>query len=298
MSQESLAVLAVAVIVLLAGLTTGLRQRRRGRGSASIDAVEQAHRAGLLERLRDVVDRSVGLYLVRRLLGRPTDRMHRQPLPALSAEEVAFRIGVPDAKHEPHARPMLLSEVAPTVSTPVRAVRPPARATLEPRGRLIRDTSAALAGLAAVALLAVAVWPPTPDGSVLSLTATPGPTAAAIVVTEAPSGAPTSTPAASPSPGPARPEPSVTPVAPSDVPSEALRPDAIATGGSVSVRPPAPRGQARPSPSPRLTPTPTPAPTLSPTPAPTPTPTPAPTPTPEPTPTPTPEPTPTTTPTP
>ncbi len=291
MSQESLAVLAVAALLLLAALMNTVRRRRGGHRSTSVDAVEQAHRAGLFERLRDIVDRSVGLYLVRRLLRRSTERIERHRLPPLSAEEVAYRIGVAGATRQPHARPMVLTQVAPTVAAPVRVLpRAPARGTFEVRDRLIRDTGAALAGLAAVALLAVAVWPPTPDHSVLSLATTPGPSAAAVVATEAPSAGPASPPAASPSPEPASLEPSVTPVPPSAVPSDAPRPDPIATGGSTTVRPPGPYATPRPTASPRPTPTPTPTAGPTPTVAPGPTPSPSATPTPtsEPTPAPTP----------
>lgn len=206
MSQESLAFFAVSVVVLLAGLTSAVRRRRGERRSAAVDhAVEWADRAGLLDRPRDIVDRCLGHYMSRRLTGRPTDRMARHSLPPpLSAEEVAYRIGVPGATRQPHVRPMVLSEVAPTVATPVRVLeRKPVQGTLEVRDRLMRDTGVALAGLAAVALFAVAAWPTAPNGDVLGLTATPGLSAVA-----EPEPTPTSTSERTPTPTP---EPTPTP---------------------------------------------------------------------------------------
>ena len=271
---------------------------------------DQVHPAGPLEWLRDVVDRSIAMFMFRRLTGRPTEVADRRPFPpALSADEVAYRIRAPGAT----ARPVVPSvAIAPAQSSVVRAGRQaiprPATSGSGTRQRLIRDTGIALAGLAAVAVVAVAAWPSAQSG-VLGAAATPGPYFAVAQPSESAAAAAKE---AVPVPFPASSEAPVESAATTATPSETTTPEATATGGSSVIYRPPPRPGATPiprsalTPVPRSAPTPTPPPTFNapakPTPVPsfglTPTPTPESTPflPPESTPTPTPDPTPISTP--
>jgi hypothetical protein len=87
--------------------------------------------------------------------------------------------------------PLPAGPVAPAlVADPTPAARRP-----EPRAVLIRDTGAALAGLAAIVLLGIAVWPASPRGAVLEATGAPS---RAPLVEPTPTADPT--PAPSPTP--------------------------------------------------------------------------------------------------
>jgi hypothetical protein len=272
--------------------------------------------SGLRGRVRGLVDRSIAMYLFRRLTGRdvdPTPPPVSSPL--LSAGEVAYRIGAADARPPRRAATVLGGPVrAPLARPPRSANRPPLTPDAVARRRLVRDTGMTLAGLAIVAMFAVALLPGQPQGGVLGATGSPDANLA--VVPAEPTGTPPASPSPSTSteplgPGPSSPPPGATPAA---VPSEA-RPDATAVGGSVPRtkpragatatprRSPAPTprstfGPPLPAPSPTPVPTRTPSPTPVATPAPTAPPTPTPTDTPSPTPTDTPTPTPTDTPSP
>ena len=63
----------------------------------------RARRSAGFDDATDVVDRSVGMYLVRRLTGRPTSAPPEvvEPPVDLSVDEVAYRIGVADAPVPP-----------------------------------------------------------------------------------------------------------------------------------------------------------------------------------------------------
>ena len=236
----------------------------------------------------------IAVLLVRRgHVRRQLDRMI--PPEPLSADEVAYRIGVGDPVRRPTEPLVQLAPVVLTRAAPALAVEPPSPfRSASARERLIRDTGAALAGLAAIVLLAVAVWPPTPNGGVLSATATPGETAVvAVLVPETP---PAEAAVVPPVPNETPVDPVVTP--PTAVPAETPRPQGTATVGTTFVATPrapvTPRLHAKPRVTP--TPTPTPRPIFGPTPRPTPAPTPTPTPTPTPAPNSLPAPTPTPTP--
>ncbi len=268
---------------------------------------------GLRGRLRDIVDRSIGMYLFRRLTGRPTraEEWPQSP-PILSADEVAYRIGAADRR--PRRSVGILAGV-PTQGPMGDALRRAGRAAtstgITARGQLLRDTSITVAGLAVVALIAAAIWQ-SPDGAVLGVTSAAAPDDA--------SGRPTASPAAvAVAPSPAAPssasEAPVESSAPAPPASSAQpqRPVATGTGGFVPASRPRPSspprsaptptpqstfGPSTPTPSPTFGPPPTPTPSLPATPTPTPNPQPIPTLPPGPTPTPTPDPTPTPTPTP
>lgn len=247
----------------------------------------------------DVIDRSIGMYVVRRLTGRGTTKP-AEPAPpvVLSADQVARRIGaagapqaLPPKPAEDFERglPLVATTAAATrasVGRPPTTTRPGAGA---PRERLVRDSGIALLALATIGLVAVVLWPHGPTGQpeqsvfgVNRTVVTPGPTGEVDAATaEATTGA-------SSEPGTAVPTSDATsPVVPR------------ATGAAVQPTPRLPPG-ATPRPTSRLAPTPPPTATPTPTPTPgetaTPTPEATPTPTPEETATPTPEVTPTPTP--
>jgi hypothetical protein len=278
------------------------------------------------------------------LVLRSRRRRHRpDPLPlseALSADEVAYRIGVIEGPRRriaplfellPRAsRTTVLPPAAsmppaqrPTGSTvqgtagPLRPTPAAAEADPSPRERLVRDTGAALASLAAIVLLAVALWPGAPTGGVLGIAGQPGaaPDAGGVILPQAaPSGSATAQSDDQPGESPGT----------STVPPSSAAPRRESSGGASAAANPRPRSTPVPTPTPRVTPTPATGPgaspstipSASPSPAPTPTPgsvptprpdpipdptappTPAPTPTPSPTPSPTPTPTPTPDPTP
>jgi hypothetical protein len=251
-------------------------------------------------RLPRIVDESVGMYVVRRALGRSTEsaseRAKTGPAELVSEDEIAYRIGVPGApeptvptrfvvaKAPPQAHK--IPPVVPVTIRPVVGGRPQAR-----RGGAVplQRRVAALGTLAAVLLVALAALslPRAPQEAVLSATGTPN-----VPGTPAPSefsGLPTASPTSS----------ATASVLPTGSPASTETPSPLPTPAAGATT--SPGALPTPRPTPRPTPTPTPRPpvtqppsTPKPTPAPTPTPTlaPTPTPTPEPTPEPTQEPTP------
>lgn len=130
----------------------------------------------------------------------------------LSAKEIANRIGAIEAL--PHGSPpppvsaadayharlvavqRALSQrtVKPTEPPPVGQVSLQTTSYPEPRVRLIRDSAATLVGFAAVALIVIAVWPPSPNGGVLGATATPTGLSATATAPSTPEPTPTPTP--------------------------------------------------------------------------------------------------------
>ena len=298
-------IVAAGVVVALVGLSITVRNTPADRTSVPREAPEtlEPPKPGAVDGALDVVDRSIGMYLLRRLTGRPTTSKPPppdEPAVALSADEVAYRIGVAGtpqpATHVAAPKSPLVG--GPTATAVTAAARPTAGlarpttpgAPVAPRERLVRDSGVALLALVVVGLVAVLFWPhdPTgePRGSVFVVNrevVTPSPTGEVEAATAENSGEP-ETPIASAEP--------TGPLTPGSTPG--THPTAKPTP-RVTLRP----GQT-PTPTPRTTPTPTSNPTTTPssTPDVTPTPTPdvTPPPTPEPTPTPTPEPTPTPTP--
>ena len=281
----SLAAIAVVGLVGLS-LTVGDAPVARRRPN-------HAHRPGPFEGALDVIDRSIGMYLVRRLTGRPTTRPsdHIGPTTPLTSDEVAYRIGVADAplpppRNVPAApapagsaeraasaraaagatatakaartsaarRPVPVAVVPPADRSPLAPpVAPPAPAA--PRVRLVRDAGIALMGLAALGLVGILVWPKGPGGP---------PTGSHFAVVRA----------------------SVTPRASAAAQTQAtpiLEPPAsldVLTPAPTPEPTPVPLVAATPRPTPKPTPRPTPKPTAAPTPKPTAAPTPKPTATP------------------
>ncbi len=242
---------------------------------------------GPVEGALDVVDRSIGMYLLRRLTGRQASKPpgSDQPAVILTTEQVAYRIGAAGAR--PPAAPATAASEQDRL-TPGRGPAGTPRTAAAPRERLVRDSGVALLALAAVGL-AVVIWPkggPTdePTGSVFVVNRallTPAPTGVVEAATPEPTGE-----VAVETDTPLTPEP--TPLVTSEPP---------APGRPATARPRfTPRPGQTPAPTPRPTPTPTSNPTLTPTATPTPTTTPDPTPDPTPTPTPTPAPPPAPTP--
>ncbi|HEU0236988.1 MAG TPA: hypothetical protein VFR14_11170, partial [Candidatus Limnocylindrales bacterium] len=114
-----------------------------------------------------VVDRSIGMWIVRRLTGRPDPVAARprsdgeappETLPA--ADEIAYRIGVPGAVAP--SRPDRL-----VVSADAQDGGPRAGGA---RRVLWRDSAVALVAVSAVVLVAVVVLPRLPQGAVLTAT--------------------------------------------------------------------------------------------------------------------------------
>ena len=294
MNLELIVVIIVAVVVVglvVPSVSVGDQPAARPR------QVDHAHEQGPFEGARDVIDRSVGMYLVRRLTGRLTTRPSDfvGPAAALSADEVAYRIGVADRPEPPERAPEVPPAVAGAAATaaatkaaesgrkrsgavagpavvPVGVLAASARTAptavaprippVTPRERLVRDAGIALIALAVLGLVAYFVWPQDPNGKASG---------------------------------------TGFPVTLANVSAEPTPPGSLAAvepAASVVVATPAPAtptAVSTPSPSPEPTPTVTPKPTPKPTPQPTPRPasraaTPKPTPTPTPKPTATPKP--------
>jgi hypothetical protein len=292
-------VLAAVAIVVLVGLSVGLRpvvDRRSKSGTA--------RRPGQFDGARDVVDGSIGMYIVRLLTGRPTQRPMKSaaasvdeasdphlvgsgsgsPAPAtIAAANQPAATRTARAKvtfyETPRSAPAAAAAPAATAATahvaPVAPVAPVARAAprlAAPnlRARLVRDSGFALTVLAMIGL-AIVVWPrdsaglPGPDPGVVRATLTP-------TASETTPANPDASPLASPT-GVVAGEtdsPSATPT---------HKPLVTPTPAGVATRPP--RSAQRPQPTPTRTPTP-PPPSSAPTPVPTPTPSPATTQTPTP----------------
>ena len=95
MNLELIIVIVAAVAVVgLVGLSLSIREMPGDR-----PRVDQAHPRTSLAGAKDVVDRSIGMFLIRRVSGRPTTRRRGPDAPTtpLTKDEVAYRTGVPDA---------------------------------------------------------------------------------------------------------------------------------------------------------------------------------------------------------
>jgi hypothetical protein len=273
----------------------------------AVGAVYLGRRTGMFAALRGIVDRSLAMWIVRHLAGRPDppDRTEWEGAREPAADEIAYRIA---AVRAPPARPD-----RPAVSDgPARLPAPSPVSARGARGRLVVDTVAVTVVMGLVALATGVVAGPlgaTVRSNIddrLSPTlpnAAPGDHSDSAADPSG-SGSPSTAPAVTASsPPPASPRPGAT--APPRTPTPTRRPGATAAPAPTSTPAQAPTPATTPpvtaTPSSQPTPTvePTPTPTLEPTPTPTdeptPTPTDEPTPTPtlEPTPTPTLEPTPT-----
>src|SRR6478752_4855384 len=150
-------------------------------------------------RLPRVIDESVGMFAIRRALGRPTEAASDRDAARAEAEanaaaeaaarlhedEIAYRIGVPGAppptlpsrfvvsKAPPQAHP--IPPVAPVATRPVAGARPMAR-----RGAAALPLQRRIAGVFTVLVVVLAAFaaqslPRGPQGEVLSATGTPGP---------------------------------------------------------------------------------------------------------------------------
>jgi hypothetical protein len=238
-------------------------------------------------RLPRVVDESVGMYMVRRALGRSTeaasDRAAEQAgkTEQVTEDAIAYRIGIPGApaptvptrlvvsKAPPQAHP--IPPVIAVAARPVIGGAPQARRSgaLPMQRRLAGVVTVLVVLLVAFAALSL---PRGPEGQVLSATGTPGGSILAAVPTPSPSDLATEF------------------VPPLQTPSEAPVASRSASADVVVTQPPALPTTAPPTPrvtqrpTPRVTPPPTPKPTPPPTPKPTPPPTPPPTPQPTPAP--------------
>jgi hypothetical protein len=258
----------------------------------------------------DVVDRSIGMYVVRRVTGRATVKPPGEDLAAiaLTEDQVAYRIGAagaqpPPAPH-PSEPPTQLGD-RPKVDRVssgrgLATARPGAAGA--PRERLVRDAGVALLALAVVGLAAVTIWPQGPSGepkktvfAVNRAAETPGPPDNVATASPGPTGevaVETDTPVATPEPttlvtrAPAAP---VSQQTPKPLPAATLRPGATprptptVTAKPTATPTPTATSGATATPTAEPTPEPTPGPTPDPTP-PDPTPTLDPTPTPDPTP--------------
>ena len=279
-------VAAVIVGLLVIGFVGMSVRVRRARAVPT----SKPDRAPPLAGVRSVVDQSIGMYLLRRLSGRPTSPPAEptpSETPSLTADEIAYRLRLsaavpPDRQAVPPASAAVHQA---QTARPAPGMEPRA-----PRERLARDTGLALAGLLAVGLVAVLIWPAgspgqQPAGSdndIAGASDTPETSASAIPVA-------TSVVGAGESPG-------------GSVAEETFAPSAAATPAQptpprATPRPttrPTPRAPSAPTPTPRVTTTPLPTPVPSPEPSESVTPTPSPTlePTPSAEPTPPPEPTP------
>ena len=90
------AILGIIVVVGLVGLIVTNRSAPKPSPRLAADA-----RPGPFDGIRGVIDRSIGMYVIRRLAGRIV-KPPPEPLPpsaALSADEVAYRIGTPGPSH-------------------------------------------------------------------------------------------------------------------------------------------------------------------------------------------------------
>jgi hypothetical protein len=117
-----------------------------------------------------------------------------QPPPVTTAD--AYRARLIAAQRGTTRSSVPLPEHVPEQPIPTAADRPP-----EPRRTLLRDTATTLLGLSAVALIVLAVWPPSPTGGVLGATATPSSPSPAATASPTPTPEPTPTLGPTPSPG-------------------------------------------------------------------------------------------------
>jgi len=204
-----------------------------------------------------VIDRSIGMHLIRSLTGRSSDPSADEvvPPPVLTADEVAYRIGAPGAvvpeRRETPGPGRRVAPLDPALATPATAAR----------RRLLRDSGAVLVGLSGLALIAIGVFPGAggsgPSRTFLSVSRAQGsPTTSpsdglSVVLSETsrPSGKPSATAAATPAATRARTTTPVRPATPTPTPRPTPRPTPTPT--------PTPR---RSTPRPTATPAPTPVP--------------------------------------
>ena len=213
-----------------------------------------------------VLDQSIGMHVFRSVSGHSTDPPADEVVPdaALTADEVAYRIGAPGAampRRDDAGARRLGASAATAVAADARTV---SATDAAPRRRLLRDSGAVLMGLSALGLVAIAVSPIGGGG---------GPSRTFLSVTRA-----QATRSASPTAGPslALVETPGSTAKPAATPRPTPAPRASPTGAVLSTR-----ATPKPTPRPTLRPTPTPTPSPSPrksTPKPTPAPTPTPTP--------------------
>lgn len=263
-----------------------------------------------------VIDQSIGMHIVRSLTRQTLETPEEDIAPsvALTADDVAYRIGIPGAdapvRRADAGRGRGAAATAAAVAANAGTASAPAggdpAAAAAPRRRLIRDAGAALVGLSALALVVlVAQQVNGPhDGEVRGIThyrgssdppGSNGDTATPSIGSgQAVEGASAPPGAVSASAAPGAPGPGRLTLHGTTTPKPPGRSNGTPTT-TVGPATPTPRITARPSTTPGPTATPvstaTPTPTAAPTPEPTPKPTPEPTP--EPTPTPAGEPSPT-----
>lgn len=193
MSLDLLAISTLAVLALVGVASITLRHRRMSVQApvpeSDIDPDAMGPRlpgAALLGAGRDLLNRSMGAYMLRRFLGRPVDAFERSTFPApLTGHQVARRIGRVALTQTANLRRTAVPRPGPVpapnsaVPLPPHPLADPApRRPLQARRRLIGDTGAALGGLVAIVLLSSAVASPAPAGGVLGERATPIPTTA------------------------------------------------------------------------------------------------------------------------
>ena len=244
----------------------------------SVAATPATPRRSKRDRFSDMIDGSVGMFLFRRILGRPTEVRSKDagaPLTYLDEDVVASRIGA--ASVEPTgpvppvgpiiSRPTRLvvagSATAPLVAAtaPVKISPPLPTPPSARRNRLVRDTFVTVGAFAVVLLFAAALLPGymgRSTGEVLDATGTPE-ASTGIVITAPPTpsqDAMIETPSPSPS------------LSESPAPSASF--DVIPTASPTPV--PTPKPTAKPHITAPPTAAPTPKPTASPTPKPTKTP--------------------------
>ncbi len=212
MSQDVLIVIVAAVaanVLLLSGLGLFLAYSRRPRKSprqvrssplaphpltagAAPTPGPVASRRGPFRVVRDLIDASLGMYLFRRLLGRPTAPRTGEPQSYLDEDVVASRIGAA-APLGPVVRRPTRIVVAGSPVVPVVASAPPKGPD---RGRFYRDTVLAISGVAVALLLVVVVLPgllANDRGEVLSATGTPD-SSVGLVIAATPSPTPSRAP--------------------------------------------------------------------------------------------------------
>lgn len=287
----------IAVVATVVAASVFRRTENGGEGPRR----PHAHRRGPLATAVDIVDASVGMLMLRQLLGRPTTtradrRAERARLVLAAAEEEARRAGAAGPAMVAPTRLVVAGTAASHSARdlPDRQAHPVPEQAVRPvwKSPVSVSRGGAIAGLAVVAVLlgGFVLWPRS-EGAVLSATGTPAPSptvdpaSPTLAPGESPTPGVTSTSGVSVTPGPTGLSTS----------SPATDPTPTPTDGPTATRTPRPtaRPTNTPRPTARPTPHPTPTPIAGPTPTPTaaPTPEPTPAPTPEPTPAPTPEPT-------
>lgn len=168
--------LELIVVIIAAVAVVGLVGLSLTVGDAPVARKpSEPQRHGPFEGAMDVIDRSIGMYLVRRLTGRPTTRPADPvgPTPPLTTAEVAYRIGVAGAPSPSNAATVEAVDPGPGAYRAPMGSR--ASATQAPgRQRLVRDAGIALIGLSVLGVVAFLVLPQggttvKPAGSIFSV---------------------------------------------------------------------------------------------------------------------------------